>query len=162
MEGIIIRMANRGDCHQLMENILGLARFEQHLDQVLISEEDLVEYGFDSDPPYFHCFVAELDGKVIGHVLYYYLYSAYEGGQLLYLKDFFVREEHRKVGCGRLLFEALIEKAKSDGCFCVQWCVFSWNENAIRFYEKIGGINITEKDGVHVLRLSGDSLPKSV
>jgi GNAT superfamily N-acetyltransferase len=37
-----------------------------------------------------------------------------------------------------LLVEAAADVAREDGCFELQWQTPSWNEGAIRFYQRLG------------------------
>jgi GNAT superfamily N-acetyltransferase len=52
------------------------------------------------------------------------------------LEDFYVKENFRNFGVGKLLFDIIIETAKHDSCKRINWQVLDWNESAIKFYEK--------------------------
>ena len=51
-------------------------------------------------------------------------------------RRFFVKEELRGQGIGKLLFKAFLEEAKNLGTSIAKWQVLDWNEPAINFYEK--------------------------
>jgi len=91
----------------------------------------------------------------VGYVIYYYTYSTYDGKRILFLEDIFVTESVRKKGVGKELFNFCLEEAKEQGCRELQWAVLTWNEDAIGFYERMGGkrqdlhiYSIEEKDFV--------------
>jgi len=71
----------------------------------------------------------------VGFALYYTRYSTWKGCRL-YLEDFIVTENMRGKGIGKLLFEKVIEEAKSEKYNGMVWQVLDWNEPAINFYNK--------------------------
>lgn len=137
-----------------------LAAFEKMPDSINIKEDTLLRDGFDSDPPYFQDLIAEIDGNIVGHALYFYSYSAFEGGKFLYLEDLYIKEQYRGKGYGKKLFDSVIGKAKDDDCFCMQWCVLNWNEKALGFYQKMGAFDLTLEKGVHMYRIEKDQMAK--
>ncbi|MDP0971704.1 GNAT family N-acetyltransferase, partial [Klebsiella pneumoniae] len=56
----------------------------------------------------------------------------------LYLEDLYVRPAHRRSGLGKALLIALAQLACERGYGRFDWTVLNWNEDAIRFYEKLG------------------------
>ena len=56
----------------------------------------------------------------------------------LYLDDLCVDENCRGQHVGRELYNAVLELARSTGCYNVTLNVWSKNESAMRFYEKCG------------------------
>ena len=40
----------------------------------------------------------------------------------------------------------MLQEANSLGMHRLQWQVLSWNENAIRFYKRLGAVDITETE----------------
>ena len=59
-------------------------------------------------------------------------------GTTLYLDDLCVDENCRGQGAGTLLYEAVLELARSLGCRNVTLNVWACNPGAMRFYEKCG------------------------
>lgn len=163
MEGFKIRKATKDDCSEILLMIKELAAFEEMpSDVVKISEETLIEDGFNSNPPFFHAAMADLDGVSVGYVVYYYCYSAFQGGQLLYLEDLYVKESYRGKGYGKKLLKYLMEEAMRQECVCMQWCVLNWNIKAIDFYKSLGAYDLTLKDNIHMYRLYQDTMKKLV
>lgn len=129
-----IRRAVKEDCARIMELVHELALYEKAPQEVTVSMEHFIESGFGANPVWW-AFVAEVDGKVQGFALYYIRYSTWKG-QRMYLEDFYVAEDKRGNGLGKLLFDRLIEEAKERNLNGIMWQVLDWNEPAINFYKK--------------------------
>ena len=133
---MIIRKGIPTDMHAVLSLIKELAVFEKEPDAVVVTEEDLVRDGF-SPNPLFHCFVAEVNDRIIGIALYYYRYSTWKG-KTIHLEDLIVKEKKRGIGAGMALYKEVIKQGKKDGVRRIEWAVLDWNQNAIDFYVKTG------------------------
>ncbi len=131
---ITIRRAVEKDCQRLLELVKELAVYEKAPDEVTVTLEHFTESGFGANPVWW-AFVAEVNGIVEGFALYYIRFSTWKG-QRLYLEDFYVREEARGNGLGKLLFEQLLTEMKDRELNGMMWQVLEWNEPAINFYKK--------------------------
>ena len=56
----------------------------------------------------------------------------------LYIDDLCVDENCRGQGIGKVLYEAVLDMARSTGCYNVTLNVWSCNESAMAFYQKLG------------------------
>ena len=133
---MIIRKATKNDMPSVLELIQELATFEKEPDAVVVTVDDLVRDGF-SENPLFQCFVAEVDGEIIGMALYYYRYSTWKG-KTIHLEDLIVKEDKRGTGAGFALYSEIIKKGKAENVRRIEWNVLDWNTPAIDFYEKSG------------------------
>ncbi len=131
---IKIRKAVKKDCPRILELVQELALYEKAPDEVTVTLEHFQESGFGKNPVWW-AFVAEVEGKVEGFALYYIRFSTWKG-QRMYLEDFYVTEETRSNGLGKLLFDRLIIEAKEKKLTGIVWQVLDWNEPAINFYKK--------------------------
>jgi GNAT superfamily N-acetyltransferase len=131
---INIRKAKKEDCARIMELINELARYERAPKEVTVTLDHFIQSGFGYKPVWW-AYVAEVDGVVQGFALYYIRYSTWKG-QRMYLEDFYVAEEMRGKGIGKLLFDKLITEARRRKLNGIQWQVLEWNEPAINFYKK--------------------------
>ena len=129
-----IRVAEKADCPRLLELVHALAIYEKAPEEVTVSLQEFEDAGFGPKPVW-KAFVGEIDGIVQGFALYYVRFSTWKGCRL-YLEDFFVAEEHRSKGLGKLLFETVLEEARDKGFNGVSWQVLEWNQPAINFYKK--------------------------
>lgn len=133
---MIIRKATPADMNSVLDLIKELAIFEKEPNAVLVTVDDLVTDGF-SENPLFQCFVAEIDGEIIGIALYYYRYSTWKG-KTIHLEDLIVRENKRGTGAGFSLYKEIIRQGKRDDVRRIEWAVLDWNTLAIEFYRKTG------------------------
>ena len=95
----------------VLELIQELAEYEKAPNEVTVTLSHFEESGFGANPVWWG-FVAEVAGVVVGMALYYVRYSTWKG-QRMYLEDLVVAENMRGNKIGGLLFDALIEEAKS-------------------------------------------------
>ena len=101
------------------------------------------------------CIVAELDGMVVGFAHCVVHENTWETQPVCYLEDLFVRPEHRGAGIGRALLTRLAALAVERGCGRFEWSVLDWNEDAIRFYRRMGAEVMPEW---RICRVSGNAL----
>jgi GNAT superfamily N-acetyltransferase len=133
---MIIRKGTKEDMPAVLELIKELAVFENEPDAVVVTDEELVNDGFGTNP-LFDTFVAEVDVKIIGMALFYYRYSTWKG-KTIHLEDLIITESMRGTGAGSALYKEVIKFAKTKGVRRVEWAVLNWNTPAITFYEKSG------------------------
>ena len=131
-----IRSATAKDVPDLLELVRELAVFEKAPNEVINTEEKMLEDGFGVNK-LFDAFVAELNGEIIGLAITYYRYSTWKG-KCLYLEDLIVTEEHRGIGAGQQLFTHCIDFGKENGCHKMIWQVLDWNKPALDFYTLYG------------------------
>ena len=136
MKSFIIRVAKISDSKSIVNLINELAEFEKEPNSVKIYQKDIENDGFGKHPK-FKCFVAEIEGKVIGMALYYPRYSTWEG-PTLHLEDLIVSKIYRRQGVGKSLYLKFINEAKVNRFNRVEWAVLDWNIDAIKFYESSG------------------------
>ncbi|MDH5598099.1 MAG: GNAT family N-acetyltransferase [Cyclobacteriaceae bacterium] len=133
---IKIRKGKKEDVPAMLELIKELASYENALEKVETTEEQMLKDGFGPEP-IFHALVAESHQVIVGIVIYYFRYSTWKGKRL-YLEDIVVTESQRGQGVGKLLFDATIEASKEHNCTGMMWQVLNWNQSAIAFYNKYG------------------------
>ena len=131
-----IRKGTSQDKKAVLGLIQELAEFEKEPDAVLITVEDLIRDGFESNP-LFHVFVAEVEAEIVGIALYYYRYSTWKG-KTIHLEDLVVKDKMRGTGVGYALYSEIIKQGKKDNVRRIEWNVLDWNTPAIAFYEKSG------------------------
>ncbi len=143
-----VRVAVKKDMPEIFELIKELAVFEKEPHAVKITVEDLELNGFGNDPK-FHCFVAEVDGKVKAMALVYMRFSTWKG-PILHLEDLVVKQDLRGLGLGSALLDEVVKFGEKLGVKRVSWEVLDWNEPAIEFYEKKGADVKRDWDVVHL------------
>ncbi len=151
-----IRAAGRSDVALIFAFIRELAAYEKLSEEVVATEDTLAATLFGPHPAA-EVLIAEVDGGPAGFALFFFNYSTFLGRPGIYLEDLFVRPEARGRGVGRALLSRLGAIARERGCGRLEWAVLDWNENAIRFYEKLGA---TARTDWTTYRLTGDALAR--
>ncbi|MGR3322846.1 MAG: GNAT family N-acetyltransferase [Pseudooceanicola sp.] len=89
------------------------------------------------DPQDFNCFVAELDGKLVGLTHYLFHRHGWNVEDVCYLQDLYALPETRGTGVGRALIEAVYDAADKAGAPAVYWLTQEDNATARRLYDRI-------------------------
>jgi len=142
MGHVVVRKARPSDAEGFIGLVLELAKFERLDPPTPAGRRRLTDDVFKNQRV--GLFVASEKGKLVGYALYFYSYSSFEAKPTLYLEDLFVLESHRKLGVGFALFRRCVDEAISKGCGRMEWAVLTWNEKALRFYEKLGARRLSD------------------
>lgn len=151
-----LRAAEPRDLLAIVQLISELAEFE-NLTHLLEVTPDKLEPHLFGDEPSAECMVGEVDGEVVAFALFYKNFSTFLSKPGLYLEDLYVRPAHRRSGLGRALLIELARLACERGYGRFDWTVLDWNEDAIRFYEKLGADVLPDW---RICRLTGDALER--
>ncbi len=151
---VSIRPAEAADVPVIADLIRALARFER-LEHEVVMTEELLERALFDDRPYAEVVLAEDGGRPVGFALFFHNFSTFLGRPGIYLEDLFVVPEHRARGIGRDLLVHLARLAVERGCGRLEWAVLDWNQEAIRFYERLGA---RPNSDWTVYRLTGEAL----
>jgi GNAT superfamily N-acetyltransferase len=150
----VLRAATPADCPAIVGLIRELAVFEKLEHLVVVTPESLQPQLFGPRPAA-EAIVAEVAGQVVGFALFFTNFSTFLGRPGLYLEDLYVQPAHRGSGLGKALLQHLGALAVARGCGRFEWSVLDWNENAIRFYEKMGA---TVMPDWRICRVTGPAL----
>ena len=148
-----IRKGTRRDAAGFMGLLLGLAKFEHLEPPSAGGRKRLIEDIFARKR--LKLLVALEGAKYVGYALYFYTYSSFLARPTLYLEDLFVLGESRRKGVGFALFRRCVDEAMKNGCGRMEWAVLTWNQRAMKFYEKLGARRL---DDWYVYRMGSDDL----
>src|SRR4029078_13068731 len=110
-----IRPARVKDVPIILQLIRDLATYERAPDEVVATEEQLVDVLFGERPA--GEVLLAFEGKSpVGFAFYFYNFSTWLGRPGLYLEDLFVKPEKRGKGYGRALLVELAKIARDAGC----------------------------------------------
>jgi GNAT superfamily N-acetyltransferase len=129
-----IRKGKQEDLPEVLALIKELATFEKAPDEVVVTLNEMQNWGFGKEKV-FDFFVAINEDRIVGLALYYFKYSTWKG-RCLFLEDIIVTEAFRGKGLGKKLFEKVAMVAKMEKVKRMEWQVLDWNEPAIQFYKK--------------------------
>lgn len=83
-------------------------------------------------------FVAEVEGEAVGYASVTTDVATWTAAPYAHLDCLFVAERWRDLGVGRLLVGAVVDHVRTRGLGELQWQTPAWNEDAIRFYRRLG------------------------
>jgi GNAT superfamily N-acetyltransferase len=138
VNGLSIRFAGEKDVPLILEFIKSLADYERMLDDVVATEETLMESLFKRKAA--EVVIAECDGIPAGFALFFHNFSTFVGKPGIYLEDLFVKPEFRGLGIGRLLLSFLAGLVLERDCGRLEWACLDWNEPSIKFYKQLGAV----------------------
>lgn len=134
---IRVRKATARDVPAIVSLIRGLAKYERLTPYLRVTEKRLRLHGFGRRR-YFEALMCERAGQVIGYAVYYFAYSTFSCGPVLFIEDIFVAPEERGQGAGKQLMVALARAAIREACSQMEWIVLDWNKPSIAFYRRLG------------------------
>ena len=129
---VYIRPIENKDYPAIIELFKEFALFEKLPEKMTNSVSQI-----ENEEAFFNCFVAEVNGIIVGYTTYFYAYYSWVG-KSLYLDDLYVTKTYRNKGIGKELLNTVINLAKESNCKKVRWQVSNWNTNARNFYKHIG------------------------
>jgi GNAT superfamily N-acetyltransferase len=149
-----LRPAQPEDLPAIVGLIRELAVFE-NLEHLMVATPQAMHPHLFGDKPAAEAVVDEVGGAVVAFALFFTNFSTFLAKPGIYLEDLYVQPAHRGHGLGKALLQHLGSLAVERGCGRFEWCVLDWNENAIRFYEKM---NATVMQDWRLCRLAGPQL----
>lgn len=135
----LIRKCTEKDLSQLIELCGKHADFEQAIYNST-GKEALLKKALFTDTPKLFCYVVESENDLQGYFTFTFDYSTWDAKTFLYLDCLYLEPEYRGHRIGEVIFEKLTEIAKQNSCVNIQWQTPIFNERAIKFYKRIGGI----------------------
>ena len=149
-----IRPAAPADVPAIADLIAELAEFENLTHMLQLTADKLHPHLF-GPKPVVEALVGEIEGETVGFALFFTNFSTFLAKPGLYLEDLYVRPAHRRSGLGKGLLQRLAQIAVERDYGRFDWTVLDWNEDAIRFYEKMGASVLPEW---RICRLTGEAL----
>jgi ribosomal protein S18 acetylase RimI-like enzyme len=137
---LVIRAATREDADAIGE-------FARQFADYLRSLGDPTDFRFNAEAylrdsfgphPAFSGLAAELDGQIVGYLLYNFSYDTDKAIRLLHVLDLYVHESARRHGVGRALMQAAANICREAGGSELFWVVYAHNRLALTFYENLG------------------------
>jgi GNAT superfamily N-acetyltransferase len=140
---ITLRAATPDDVPVILRCIRGLAEYER-LAHECVATEALLRESLFGESPAAQVVLALIGDEPAGFALWFRNYSTFLARPGIYLEDLFVFPAFRGHGIGRRLLEHLAQLAVSRGYGRLEWAVLDWNVDAIRFYESLGAVPMSD------------------
>ena len=141
-----VRKAVLEDCRKILplqEQIAKLhfsGRSDLFKNEVRTYTQELFQKWLDS--PTHILLIAEVDGEIasyaISWVIQYRDHPTYRDFDSFYIDDVCVSDKFRRCGIGRAMMARCVEEARNRKCKNVDLNVWSFNKDAIAFYESCG------------------------
>lgn len=149
------RKARVEDSELIYSFIMGIAKYEK-MENTVLNTPEKIRLGIKKK--HFFVIFPIYENKEVGFALYYHNYSTFTGDRGLYLEDFYLLPEYRKLGIGKKLFKKIINIAYKNNCSRMEWMCLKWNQPSIDFYKKYEAISLDET--WHTFRLTKDKIEK--
>lgn len=138
------RAESESDAQSLLLLIGQLADFEKLAPPDQEARARFLHDGFESNPPRFEAFLADVEGQAVGYALFFETYSTFLCRPTLYLEDLFVLPDYRGRGIGKALMNQCIQLARERGCGRMEWVCLDWNTKGQEFYHSLGARRMSE------------------
>jgi len=144
--------ATPADVAELMAICAEHAAFERLPHVPAVRAESLAQALRGGSPPLF-AWLARVDQALVGYASATRDFSTLDRRSYLHMDCLYVREGWRNHAIGRRLWDSVLGHATALGCAAVQWQTPAWNEDAARFYRRLGASESAKLR--YVLPLSG-------
>ena len=153
MNNLNFRFAEEKDAALILQFIIGLAEYENMLDDVVATEDLLKTWIFEKKKA--EVIFALEDDVEVGFALFFHNFSTFLGRAGIHLEDLYVSPEHRGKGYGKGLLKKLAQIAVERDCGRLEWSCLDWNKPSIDFYLSMGAEPLEDWTGY---RVAGDVL----
>lgn len=137
MTELLIRPATPADINALLPLMAEHAAFER-LDHAPQARLDVLSAALVACPPRLYLWLAQIEDTVVGYASATLDFSTLDRATYLHMDCLFVRAGSRGGGIGHALWCRLKDFAQAQGCLGMQWQTPDWNEDAARFYRRLG------------------------
>ena len=144
MTELLIRPATPADITTLLPLMAEHAAFER-LDAVPQARLDVLSAALVTTPPRLYLWLAQIEDVAVGYASATLDFSTLDCSIYLHMDCLFVRADWRGDGIGHALWRRLRDFAYAQGCLGMQWQTPDWNEDAARFYRRLGAKELAKR-----------------
>lgn len=137
---MLIRRVEERDIDSLIELCVLHAEYEKADFDPRGKKERLFMHLFKVESG-LQCIVVEDRGRLLGFATFIKQFSTWDADYYLYLDCIYLREEIRGQGVGTRMMHLVKSYGERENCFQVQWQTPDFNDKAITFYKKLGGVS---------------------
>jgi GNAT superfamily N-acetyltransferase len=134
-----IRFATPDDAMLVVEYMRKLGTYQKMRDKITATEEGIRRILRENKG---EAIFGDYKGETVAFAYYCNNSSAFIGQTGMYIDGFYVNENMRGMGFGKILMAFLSKTALERGCKRLEWGCLDWNEPAINFYKKLGAVGV--------------------
>jgi GNAT superfamily N-acetyltransferase len=153
---VVTRPVRESDVECIVRMVHDLAAYERSAHECRLTVRQLSDALFAERPALFG-HVAEIDGIVVGFVVWYLNFSTWTGTHGIYGEDMYVLPEYRRHGVGRELFREMAAECVRRGYSRLEFATLDWNTPTIAFTASLGARPLGEWT---TYRISGEELAR--
>ena len=153
-----IKKATEKDLPVIFSLVRSLAEHVNLTDEVSAEAEDLHKYLFGTNG-FVEALIGYYETQPVAMLIFYPSFSTFIGKPAIHIEDFYIKAEFRNMGIGTTLFKYLAELALSRDCGKIEWYAAEWNEEALKFYTKMGAEKLEKRK---LFRLLVNSMKKLI
>ena len=142
IDDLKLRFAEIKDVPLILEFIKELATYEKMSNEVVATEEMLLESLFERNMA--EVIIGEYKNKPVAFALFFHNYSTFLGRPGIYLEDLYVKPEMRGKGIGKIILSFLAKLCVDRKCGRLEWSCLDWNQSSIEFYKQMGAVPMDE------------------
>ncbi|MEH0152852.1 GNAT family N-acetyltransferase [Limibacter armeniacum] len=135
----LIRAIREEELPRLVEMCRDHAAYEQ-AEYSEINKVAQLKTAIFSEKPKVFCYVVESNAELAGYFSFTFDFSTWDAQTFLYLDTLYLEPAYRGFRIGEKIMGKLIEIAQEHNCVNIQWQTPEFNEGAIKFYKRIGGV----------------------
>jgi GNAT superfamily N-acetyltransferase len=134
-----LRFARPEDAGLVVEYMKKLGTYQKMLDKITLKEEKMQKILTEKKG---EAIFGDYDGETVVFVYFYNNSSAFIGQTGIYIDGFYVDENMRFKGLGKITMAYMSKLALDRGCERLEWGCLDWNEPSIKFYKKLGATSV--------------------
>jgi GNAT superfamily N-acetyltransferase len=135
----LIRACEPTDLGQLVVLCQHHATYEKASYNPEGKKEALHDAIFNGATP-LNCLLVQVGNVLVGYATWTFDFSTWDAQRFIYLDCLYLEDEYRNYGIGAVLMEKVKQAGIEKNCVNMQWQTPDFNEHAIRFYKRIGGV----------------------
>ena len=119
-----LRFAQIGDVPLILQFIKELAEYQNHLNEVIATEDILRDSIFLRNKA--EVIIGEYNNEPVAFALFYHTFSTFLGVPGIFLEDLYVSPDMRRKGLGSIMLSFLAKLTIERNCGRLEWSCLDW------------------------------------
>ncbi|SHH81368.1 GNAT family N-acetyltransferase [Clostridium grantii] len=147
-----VKFATPDDAELIVDYMKKLGEYQKMLDKITSTKESVLKLLLEKKG---EAILGYYNEELVSFAYFYENSSAFIGETGLYIDAFYVDENMRFKGIGKIMMAFMSKLATERGCKRLEWGCLDWNESAIKFYKELGAVGV---DIMTIYRFPEDKL----